>query len=656
MSDQTQRLEIATVRAEIGSNITYRFNNDAIDAEPIPTDTGSIPNLKKVIKVIEDKASVSSSIYPSTTAGLANTPEGGMFLVQSSDADEIYAVWKNVGGTAVDTGKRSLSAAAVIEATEVATEAAASAQRSADDATVEVARFLSSSNSLPTQRDDGQPLQVGDRVVLLPNGTEYIYRASGWAVNDISAAQQIEIDSKLSKADAANATDVTKGTALIGHSGRVLKDRLDDEINIQDVWAKQGGGTSWSDAMNLALDRASYALNSGQRSGMRIKLPGGHDYDFADIRLKSGIVVSGDGPKNTRVYCSKPNGTIFTQSPTDRASGEFKSIGIEGILFDGGIGTSGASRVASTAVNIGGMHHSWMRDCQMQRFNGKTIVDDDAFVVDYLFDNVMVRENQFGFHLYNPYSTCVAFKNVYAVNNTVNWRVENIGEVEWWSCKNEKSSAEGIGIYGVSCIARIFGGYSEDCALSGNRSQITVDGAASVGMRDHYMKYNANTGSDLAHVAINGALKTLIDGMTFNSDPGAIGYDIAASASSARNIFLGENHHIGVMSRISPLAEARSYGANAQVVRGATPSVFFQDNNGSRLSAVVATAVNQVDIQNGAGVSLGTFKASGLEIGGAWNAPHLNVNGFHIWAGTSKLRIKFGAPTSIDDGSAFVLQ
>ncbi|MBK3476903.1 hypothetical protein JJD66_12480 [Pseudomonas sp. MF6751] len=656
MTDQTQRLEIATVRAEIGSNITFRFNNDAIDAGGIPTESGDIKNLKLIIREIEDKASVSSSIYPSTAVGLANTPEGGIFLVQSSDADEIYAVWKKVSGAAVDTGKRSLSAAAVIEATETATEAAASAQQSADDARIEVARFLSSSNSLPTQRDDGQPLQIGDRVILLPIGTEYIYRASGWEPNDISAAQQSEIDSKLSKADAANATDETKGVALFGYSGRVLKDRLDDEINIQDVWAKQGGGTSWSDAMNIAIDKASYNLNSGQRSGMRIHLPGGHDYDFADIQLRSGIVVRGDGPKNTRVYCTKPNGTIFTQSIPDRASGEFKSIGIEGILFDGGIGTSGASRIASTAVNIGGMHHSWMRDCQSQRFNGKTFVDDDAFVVDFLFDNVLSRENEFGFHFYNPYSTCITFNRVYAVNNTINWRVENIGEVEWWGCKNEKSSVEGIGIYGASCIARIAGGYSEDCALSGNRSQINIEGAASVGMRDHYMKYNADTGSDLAHVVVNGSLRTMINSMTFNSDPGAIGYDISGSASATRNIFLGENHHIGVMSRISPLAEARSYGANAQTVRGAAPSVIFQDNNGSRLSAVVATAVNQVDIQNGSGASLGTFKSSGLEIGGAWNAPHLNVNGFHIWAGTSKLRIKFGAPTSIDDGSAFVLQ
>ncbi|NNA82226.1 hypothetical protein [Pseudomonas lactis] len=56
MTDQTQRLEIATVRAEIGSNITYKFNNDALDAAEIPTDSGPIPNLKQVIRDIKEEA------------------------------------------------------------------------------------------------------------------------------------------------------------------------------------------------------------------------------------------------------------------------------------------------------------------------------------------------------------------------------------------------------------------------------------------------------------------------------------------------------------------------------------------------------------------------------------------------------------------------
>ena len=147
MTDQTQRLEIATVRAEIGSNITYRFNNDAIDAGGIPTESGSIKNLKLIIKEIEDKASVSTTIYPTVSTGLAATAEGGMFLVASSEEDEIYVVWRKVGGIAVDTGKRTLSSQAVETATEAAQasadESAASATTAQNAADAAVAQFAS---------------------------------------------------------------------------------------------------------------------------------------------------------------------------------------------------------------------------------------------------------------------------------------------------------------------------------------------------------------------------------------------------------------------------------------------------------------------------------------------------------------------------------
>ena len=147
MTDQAQRLEIATVRAEIGSNITYRFNNDAIDAGGIPTESGDIKNLKIIIKEIEDKASVSSSIFTTVAEGLSVTDEGGMFLVQSDEGDEIYVVWRKVGGVAVDTGKRALSSQA-IEAYMVAAGA------SADEAGASAAAAQSAADSAVSQFQD----------------------------------------------------------------------------------------------------------------------------------------------------------------------------------------------------------------------------------------------------------------------------------------------------------------------------------------------------------------------------------------------------------------------------------------------------------------------------------------------------------------------
>lgn len=130
MTDQTQRLELATVKAEIGSDIISRFSNDAFVTAEIPTDSGDIPNLKQVIADIENKASISTSIYPDVATGLSATAEGGMFLVASVENDEIYAVWKKVGGIAVDTGKRALSSQTVEDAAVAADASAAEAAAS----------------------------------------------------------------------------------------------------------------------------------------------------------------------------------------------------------------------------------------------------------------------------------------------------------------------------------------------------------------------------------------------------------------------------------------------------------------------------------------------------------------------------------------------
>lgn len=184
MADQPARLEAATVRAEVGSNIVYRFANDAASAADIPTLSGEIPNLSKIILTIQqegaDKISFSTRIYQTTAAGIAATSDQEIFLVQTDDPDEIYAVWQNVAGTAVDTGKRSLSAAAVIAATQAASDAATAAQESADDATARVARFLAPSSVEPVQRDNGQPLEVGDQWPNSSNGLVYNWNGTAW--------------------------------------------------------------------------------------------------------------------------------------------------------------------------------------------------------------------------------------------------------------------------------------------------------------------------------------------------------------------------------------------------------------------------------------------------------------------------------------------
>ena len=184
MADQPARLEAATVRAEVGSNIVYRFANDAASAADIPTLSGEIPNLSKIILTIQqegaDKISFSTRIYQTTAAGIAGTSDQEIFLVQTDDPDEIYAVWQNVSGTAVDTGKRSLSAAAILAATQAASDAATAAQESAEDATARVARFLAPSSVEPVRRNNNQPLELGDQWPNSSNGLVYNWNGTTW--------------------------------------------------------------------------------------------------------------------------------------------------------------------------------------------------------------------------------------------------------------------------------------------------------------------------------------------------------------------------------------------------------------------------------------------------------------------------------------------
>lgn len=211
MADQTARLEAATVKAEVGSGILYRFSNDSASDADIPTLSGDIPNLKKIILTIQndgaDKISFATRIFPSTAAGIAGTQDQEIFLVQSGHPDEIYAVWQNVSGTAVDTGKRSLSAAAVTAAMQAATDAAISAQDSADTATARVARFLGPSAVEPSTRDDGQPLQVGDQWPDITNGLVYNWTGSAWVALNSSAQ---ELEARL---------ELPTGTTEVGHEG-----------------------------------------------------------------------------------------------------------------------------------------------------------------------------------------------------------------------------------------------------------------------------------------------------------------------------------------------------------------------------------------------------------------------------------------------------
>ena len=95
-------------------------------------------------------------------------------------------------------------------------------------------RFLTPKQSLPTLRDDGNPLQVGDRVLITTEGLEYIYKPGGmWSAVSIETAD-------------LTSTDKDKGAALVGNAAKV--------VNLSSFGARPG--TDVTDKLVAASNRA----------------------------------------------------------------------------------------------------------------------------------------------------------------------------------------------------------------------------------------------------------------------------------------------------------------------------------------------------------------------------------------------------------------
>jgi hypothetical protein len=320
MADQTQRLEIATVRAEVGSNIVYRFANDAANEGGIPTDSGSIQNLKQVILEIQsdaaEKISIATTIYQTAAAGLAATADGGIFLVQSSDADTIYTVWKNQAGAAVNTGKTAMSSQAIEQALTASNEAAQAAEDAADIATSRTAGFLQPAAESPVTRDDGLPLQEGDRYFNTEQQTEYLYKSEGWSANDsLEAIALLEESitvapspSGIPRADTSGKLDSAWLPSALTESIARAQAKIDYWIDARDYGAVPGASSDQSAAMNAAA-AAALAQGKGLKvSGTyRLYLPvnfrnvpldAAEATFFLDTSDKIGLILGGDASQS----------------------------------------------------------------------------------------------------------------------------------------------------------------------------------------------------------------------------------------------------------------------------------------------------------------------------------------------------------------------
>lgn len=145
-----------------------------------------------------------------------------------------------------------------------AIDTAQAAEDSADIATARTARFLASVSTPPVIRDDGTPLQIGDRYLNTDDQAEYIYKSSGWELNDsLEAIAEIQ-----------DATDPAKGAALVGLSqngtgavARTTRDKVLEVVSPLDFGAAGDGVADdfleLSNAASAALLRGAAMLADG---------------------------------------------------------------------------------------------------------------------------------------------------------------------------------------------------------------------------------------------------------------------------------------------------------------------------------------------------------------------------------------------------------
>lgn len=102
------------------------------------------------------------------------------------------------------------------EAVQAAAETAAEAANTAAEAQSRTASFLLPSPEAPVLRDDGSPLQIGDRYFNSVEQAELIYTSGGWRANE----------SQQAITDLANENDPDKGAAGVGWDGAKLTEQL----------------------------------------------------------------------------------------------------------------------------------------------------------------------------------------------------------------------------------------------------------------------------------------------------------------------------------------------------------------------------------------------------------------------------------------------
>lgn len=207
---------------------------------------GYSDNLARVAIEVANQAGQTAA-QAVVTAGAARD-RADQAVNTASYAVQVAVEAEQVSQDALDGVQGSVDAAnaatqAAQEATAAASQAVTEAEAYVDNAT---ARFLSASTSAPATRDNGTPLQLGDRYLNTGDGVEYIYKMSGWAPNNLDGA----------------ALAGSNGAGLVGYGSTTVAAALRRTVWLEDFPGYVGDGVADdTSALEAAVASGAKVIN-----------------------------------------------------------------------------------------------------------------------------------------------------------------------------------------------------------------------------------------------------------------------------------------------------------------------------------------------------------------------------------------------------------
>lgn len=233
-----------------------------------------------------------------------NLSEDAVTTLAAQAVDSAALAEGSAATALINAGLANNASINAVAAQNAAAQAQISAEAASSSAVSKVAPFITPKASAPSTRDNGSPLQTGDRYFNTTSNSEYIYKSGAWVANDSMVAIG-EIKS-------------TTGSTYVGYTDPgvgAVPTTLDVTIKDQAVNVMRYGAAGIGGDDTLAVQRAmTYALSANKP----LYFPKGSFGVTQNISASNkSLSILGEGTGLTKIWVDH-NGSGLSFTSTDR--------------------------------------------------------------------------------------------------------------------------------------------------------------------------------------------------------------------------------------------------------------------------------------------------------------------------------------------------